>query len=53
MSEKEFTMDQVREHNKQDDCWMVIGNDKTGTYQDHFYVMRFPLDKFGDGSRVW
>jgi cytochrome b involved in lipid metabolism len=30
MSEKEFTMDEVREHNKQDDCWMVIGNDKTG-----------------------
>eukprot|EP01083_Nonionella_stella_P112933 332701_1 len=23
-------MDEVRNHNKQDDCWMVIGNDKTG-----------------------
>jgi cytochrome b involved in lipid metabolism len=30
MSEKEITMSEVAEHNKQDDCWLVIGNDKTG-----------------------
>ncbi len=23
-------MDEIMKHNKQDDCWMVIGNDKTG-----------------------
>eukprot|EP00566_Odontella_aurita_P022781 CAMPEP_0113528404 /NCGR_PEP_ID=MMETSP0015_2-20120614/1823_1 /TAXON_ID=2838 /ORGANISM="Odontella" /LENGTH=135 /DNA_ID=CAMNT_0000426927 /DNA_START=130 /DNA_END=537 /DNA_ORIENTATION=+ /assembly_acc=CAM_ASM_000160 len=29
-TEKEFTLDEVAKHDKQDDCWLIIGNDNTG-----------------------
>jgi putative ribosome biogenesis GTPase RsgA len=29
--EKQITMAEVSKHNTQEDCWLVIGNDKTGT----------------------
>jgi hypothetical protein len=29
---KEYTMEEVSNHNKVDDCWLVIGNDATGKY---------------------
>ena len=28
--EKEFTEAEVAEHNKDDDCWLIIGNENTG-----------------------
>ena len=31
-AEKEYTMEEVSQHNTAEDCWMVIGNTKTGTY---------------------
>mmetsp|Transcript_22107 Transcript_22107/g.32301 ORF Transcript_22107/g.32301 Transcript_22107/m.32301 type:complete len:132 (+) Transcript_22107:95-490(+) len=30
LDEKQITMDEVGKHNTNDDCWLVIGNDKTG-----------------------
>ena len=32
--EKKISLEEVAKHNKQDDCWLVIGNAKTGTEYD-------------------
>jgi hypothetical protein len=29
-AEKEYTSDEVATHNKNDDCWLVIGNESNG-----------------------
>ena len=31
--EKEYTMEEVANHNKVGDCWLVVGNDNTGKAQ--------------------
>lgn len=48
--EKEITMDEVSKHNTQDDCWMVIGNDKTGGAK--VYNVTSYLDDHPGGAEV-
>lgn len=47
MSEKEITMEEVAKHNKADDCWLVIGNDKTGASEKNTCCVGLQLPVFG------
>ena len=47
MSEKEITMEEVAKHNKADDCWLVIGNDKTGASEKTYMCVGLQLTGFG------
>ena len=29
---KEYTLDEIAKHTKQDDCWLIIGNASTGAF---------------------
>ena len=37
MSIKEISSEEVAKHNKVDDCWIVIGNEKTGMSECKLY----------------
>mmetsp|Transcript_2780 Transcript_2780/g.3326 ORF Transcript_2780/g.3326 Transcript_2780/m.3326 type:complete len:134 (-) Transcript_2780:161-562(-) len=48
--EKQITMEEVAKHNAQDDCWLVIGNDKTGGAK--VYDVTGYLDDHPGGAEV-
>eukprot|EP00581_Thalassiosira_minuscula_P025433 CAMPEP_0184406016 /NCGR_PEP_ID=MMETSP0738-20130409/1240_1 /TAXON_ID=385413 /ORGANISM="Thalassiosira miniscula, Strain CCMP1093" /LENGTH=137 /DNA_ID=CAMNT_0026762747 /DNA_START=54 /DNA_END=467 /DNA_ORIENTATION=+ len=48
--EKEFTLEEVSQHNKTEDCWLVIGNDNTGGPK--VYDVTSYLDDHPGGSEV-
>mmetsp|Transcript_20183 Transcript_20183/g.29754 ORF Transcript_20183/g.29754 Transcript_20183/m.29754 type:complete len:133 (+) Transcript_20183:178-576(+) len=50
VAEKMITMEEVAKHNKQDDCWLVIGNDKTGGPK--VYDVTTYLDDHPGGAEV-
>jgi len=49
-SEVEYTMNEVEKHNQQDDCWVVIGNTKTGGPK--VYNITKYLDNHPGGAEV-
>uniref|UniRef100_A0A7S3V505 Cytochrome b5 heme-binding domain-containing protein n=1 Tax=Chaetoceros debilis TaxID=122233 RepID=A0A7S3V505_9STRA len=49
-SEKEITMTEVAKHNTQEDCWLVIGNDRTGGPK--VYDVTTYLDDHPGGAEV-
>merc|ERR1719343_856571 len=48
--EKEYTSDEVADHNTEDDCWMVIGSDATGGPK--VYDVTSYLDDHPGGAEV-
>mmetsp|Transcript_17979 Transcript_17979/g.22007 ORF Transcript_17979/g.22007 Transcript_17979/m.22007 type:complete len:132 (+) Transcript_17979:156-551(+) len=48
--EKMIKMEEVSKHNQQDDCWLVIGNDKTGGAK--VYDVTKYLDDHPGGAEV-
>jgi len=51
MSElKEYTLEEISKHNKQDDCWLIIGNLKNGGPQ--VYDVTKYLDDHPGGAEV-
>mmetsp|Transcript_23036 Transcript_23036/g.37933 ORF Transcript_23036/g.37933 Transcript_23036/m.37933 type:complete len:139 (+) Transcript_23036:59-475(+) len=48
--EKEFTEAEVAEHNKVDDCWLIIGNENTGGPK--VYDVTTYLDDHPGGAEV-
>jgi len=42
-SERQITMEEVAKHNKQDDCWLVIGNDKTGEFGFNLRTIQYTI----------
>uniref|UniRef100_A0A6U1YTJ4 Cytochrome b5 heme-binding domain-containing protein n=1 Tax=Trieres chinensis TaxID=1514140 RepID=A0A6U1YTJ4_TRICV len=49
-TEKEYRMSEVKDHNKNDDCWLVIGNANTGGPK--VYDVTSYLDDHPGGAEV-
>lgn len=47
--EKEFTEAEVAEHNKVDDCWLIIGNENTGKLP----MVYIRSNKCGEWHAAW